>query len=200
VTRFLLVRHGEHDLLGRAIAGRAPGIALNASGRAQAGELAERLNGAPIDAIYSSPQQRALETAAPLAARRRLSVAVDQAFDEIDFGEWTGLTFERLRRDEAWRLWVERKSIACPPGGEPFSQARVRAMTGVERLEKLHPEHSVLLVSHGDIVKALLATYLGMSLDHLQRFEIAPASLSVVLTGPGWSQVQLVNGRAGLLA
>lgn len=197
MTTFLLVRHGEHDLLGRAIAGRAPGIALNASGLAQAGELAERLNGAPIDAIYSSPQQRALETAAPLAARRGLPVAVDQAFDEIDFGEWTGLTFEQLRQDEAWRLWVERKSIACPPGGEPFSQARVRAIAGIERLEKLHPEHSVLLVSHGDIVKALLATCLGMSLDHLQRFEIAPASLSVVLTGPAWSQVQLVNGRAG---
>jgi broad specificity phosphatase PhoE len=198
VTTFLLVRHGDHDLLGKAVAGRAPGVALNASGRAQAAELVKRLGGTPIEAIYSSPQQRALETAAPLAARRGLSVAIDHAFDEIDFGEWTGLTFERLRQDEAcWRQWVERKSIACPPGGEPFSQARSRAMAGIERLEKLHPDQTVLLVSHGDIVKAVLATYLGMSLDHLQRFEIAPASLSVVATGPGGFQVQLVNGHAG---
>lgn len=197
MTTFLLVRHGDHDLLGKAVAGRAAGVPLNARGRAQAGELIGRMGASRIGAIYSSPQQRALETAAPLAAHLGLSVGIDHAFDEIDFGAWTGLTFERLRQDqERWRSWVERKSIACPPGGEPFAQARSRAMAGIERLEILHPDQTVLLVTHGDIVKAVLATHLGMSLDHLERFEIAPASLSVVVTGPGWYQVKLVNATS----
>jgi len=198
VTTFLLVRHGAHDLLGKALAGRAPGVALNGEGVRQAKELVARLDGHPLDAIYGSPQQRAQETAAPLAASRGLPVGIDAAFDEIDFGEWTGWSFERLREcGEPWRLWVERKSVACPPGGEAFASVARRAMTGIERLARLHPHGQVLLVSHGDVLKAVVASCLGVSLDHLQRFEIAPASLSVVVTGPGWFQVKLVNGHCG---
>jgi broad specificity phosphatase PhoE len=195
VTRFLLVRHGDHDLLGRALAGRAP-VCLNERGRVQAAQLVQRLAATPPHAIYCSPQLRARETAEPLAARAGLPMQVDPAFDEIDFGRWTGLSFERLRDEgESWRTWVERRSIACPPGGEPFAMACQRAMAGIERLQRLHPEETLLLVSHGDIVKAILASFLGMSLDHLQRFEIEPASLSVVLAGAGWYQVKLVNGH-----
>jgi broad specificity phosphatase PhoE len=195
VTTFLLVRHGAHDLLGKAVAGRAAGVALNAQGRGQAQELVERLAARAINAIYSSPQQRAQETAAPVAAQRGLQVNTDDALDEIDFGDWTGLSFERLRAEgERWRMWVEQKSIACPPGGEPCAQVQRRAMAGIERLEKLHPDQTLLLVSHGDVIKSVIASYLGISLDHLERFEIAPASLSVVMTGPGWAQVKLVNG------
>jgi probable phosphomutase (TIGR03848 family) len=195
VTTFLLVRHGAHDLLGKAVAGRAAGVALNAQGRGQAQELVERLAARAINAIYSSPQQRAQETAAPVAAQRGLQVNTDDALDEIDFGDWTGLSFERLRAEgERWRMWVEQKSIACPPGGESCAQVQRRAMAGIERLEKLHPDQTLLLVSHGDVIKSVIASYLGISLDHLERFEIAPASLSVVMTGPGWAQVKLVNG------
>lgn len=198
MTIFLLVRHGAHDLLGKAMAGRAPGVALNELGRRQAEELVTRLGGHPLDAIYSSPQQRAQETAAPLAAHRGLPVAVEPAFDEVDFGQWTGWSFERLRQcGEPWRLWVERKSIACPPGGEPFARVAQRAMAGMDRLARVHPDGHVLMVSHGDVLKSLVASYLGVSLDHLQRFDIAPASLSVVVTGPDWFQVKLVNGHSG---
>jgi broad specificity phosphatase PhoE len=169
---------------------------LNEQGRLQAEGLVNWLSAQPIAAIYSSPQQRARETAAPLAAQRNLAAQVDDAFDEIDFGDWTGLPFERLCAEgERWRTWVEQKSIACPPGGEPFAQVQRRAMAGIERLQKLHPDETVLLVSHGDTLKAVLASYLGMSLDHLERFDIAPASLSIVITGPGWSQVKLVNAQ-----
>jgi broad specificity phosphatase PhoE len=195
VTTFLLVRHAAHDLLGKAVAGRARGVGLNEHGRQQAEDLVGRLRTRAIDAIYCSPQQRALETVAPLVAQRGLPVRIEEAFDEIDFGDWTGLPFERLRADkERWRLWVEQKSIACPPGGEPFARVCDRATAGIERLAQPHPDEAVLIVSHGDIIKAVLASFLGMSLDHLERFEIAPASLSVVMTGPGWSQVKLVNG------
>jgi broad specificity phosphatase PhoE len=196
VTTFLLVRHAAHDLLGKAMAGRAPGVALNEQGRLQAEALVGWLSAKTIAAIYSSPQQRAQETAAPLAAHRGLTVQVDHAFDEIDFGDWTGLPFERLRAEgERWRTWVEQKSIACPPGGEPFAQVQRRAMAGMERLANSHPEETLVVVSHADILKAVLAGILGMSLDHLERFEIAPASLSIVVTGQDWSQVKLVNGQ-----
>jgi broad specificity phosphatase PhoE len=196
VTTLLLVRHGAHDLLGKAVAGRAPGVGLNALGRAQAHDLARWLP-REIHAIYCSPQQRAVETAQPLAAARGLPVTTEEAFDEIDFGRWTGLPFDELRADsERWNLWVERKSVACPPGGEPFARVHERAMSGVERLAKLHHDDVVLVVTHGDIIKAVMAGFLGVSLDHLERFDIAPASLSIVMTGPGWAQVKLLNGQA----
>lgn len=197
MTTFLLLRHASHDWIGRGIAGRMPCVGLNPSGHREAGELAARLRGREIHAIYSSPQQRALETAAPVARERRLQVRRDEAFDEIDFGSWTGLSFERLRADaDRWQVWVEHRSVAVPPEGEPFAQVQQRAMAGLERLGRVHANHSVLVVSHGDVIKAVLAGVLGMSLDHLERFDIAPASLSVLATGRGGSQVRLINGQA----
>lgn len=197
MTSVLLLRHASHDWLSRGIAGRMPCVGLNAQGQREAGELAGRLRENIIEAIYSSPQQRARETAARLAQERRLPVLRDEAFDEIDFGDWTGLSFAQLRADEAgWRQWLEQRSIATPPGGESFAQVQQRAMAGMERLARLHPNGNVLVVSHGDVIKAVVAGVLGMSLDHMERFEIAPASLSVVAIGPGWRQVKLVNGLA----
>jgi broad specificity phosphatase PhoE len=194
VTTFLLIRHAAHDLLDRAIAGRASGVALNAQGREQAQQLVSRLQPRRIDAIYCSPRQRAQETAAPLAAQRGLPVQACEDVDEIDFGDWTGCTFEQLRLDQPhWRVWVERRSIACPPGGEPFAQVAQRASAGLERLMHAHPQQQVAIVSHGDVIKALLASALGISLDHLERLEIAPASLSILAAEGNWRQVRLVN-------
>jgi broad specificity phosphatase PhoE len=193
VTRLLLVRHAAHDWLGRGLAGRLPGVGLNAQGHAQAGELAGRLQ-TRIDAIYSSPQQRALETAAPIAARVGLAVQIANEFDEIDFGQWTGRSFAALAAQGApWQEWVERRSGAVPPGGEPFAGVAERAFAGAERLARRHPGQFVLVLSHSDVIKALLASCLGLSLDHLERFDIAPASLSVIaLEGAAW-RVKLVN-------
>jgi broad specificity phosphatase PhoE len=194
MTTLLLVRHAAHDWLARGVAGRLEGVALNARGRRQAQELVGRLDGRPVDGICSSPQQRALETAAPMAAARGLPVAVDAAFDEIDFGDWTGKTFEELERDGArWRDWCERKSSAGAPGGERFADVQRRALDGMEQLARNHEDETVLVVSHGDVIKAVIASVLGLSLDHLERFEIAPASLSIVESGNGWAKVLLVN-------
>jgi probable phosphoglycerate mutase len=194
MTSILLVRHAAHDWLGKGLAGRLGGVGLNESGLGQAQALARRLDDTPVDAVYSSPQQRALETAAPLCARRGFKAVVEPGVDEIDFGRWTGMGFEELAREPLWQTWVERRGSATPPGGEPFGAVAQRAREALDRLVLQHPEQSVLVVSHGDVIKALLAGFLGMSLDHLERFEIAPASLSVVAAGPGWSQVRLVNG------
>lgn len=196
MTRFLLVRHAAHDWLGRGIAGRLPGVGLNAQGLGEAAGLAPRLRDRGVRAIYSSPQQRAQETAAPTAAALALHVQVDDALAEIDFGEWTGRTFDELEADaQRWRTWCERRSVAAAPGGEAFAAVQGRIMGRLRALCELHPQEAVALFSHGDVIKAALAGCLGVPLDNVERFEIAPASVSVVDMGPGWDQVKLLNGR-----
>lgn len=196
---FLLVRHASHDWLGRGFAGRLPGVGLNAQGQQEARELAERLAGVPVAAIYCSPQQRTRDTAAPLAGRLGLEPLIEAGFDEVDLGEWTGRTFDQLRTSgSAWEHWVERRASARPPGGEAFVEVPRRALAALHHLRARHPGGQVVVVSHGDVIKAVLASCLGLSLDLLERFDIAPASVSVVALGADWQQVRLVNGRARL--
>ena len=195
MTRILLLRHAAHDLAGKALAGRMPGLGLNAAGREQAQQLAAPLLRHGIHAVCSSPQQRTRETAGPVAAQLALPVDEAPEFDEVDFGRWTGLAFDEVhaRDAAAWDTWVNHRSRATPPGGEAFAQVAVRTAAGLQRLRRAHPDQTVLVVSHADVIKATLAGILGLSLDHLERFEIACASLSVVRAGDGWAQVQQVN-------
>jgi broad specificity phosphatase PhoE len=196
VTTFLLARHAAHEWLGRGFAGRLPGVGLDAQGREQAQALATRLQPIALAAIYSSPQQRTQETAAAVAARRELPVRIEPGFDEIDFGQWTGRSFDEVRAEgQAWTHWVERRGSARPPGGERFADVPVRALAALRRLARQHPDQHVLVVSHGDVLKAIVATVLGMSLDHLERFDIAPVSVTVLAMGDDWQQLQLLNGQ-----
>jgi len=192
-TRFLLVRHAAHDWLGRGIAGRLGDVSLNAQGWLQAEALVGRLEGREIHVMYSSPQPRTMQTVAPLAGRRRLKVQVAPAFDEIDFGQWTGREFTALDGDPQWKHWNEHRGSSTAPGGEAFAAVQQRAVHAIEQLRTRHPERTVLVASHADVIKAILATALGMSLDLLERFEIAPASISVLEAGEGWVQVKGVN-------
>ena len=172
-----------------------PGVSLNEQGRGQAQELAQRLAGAGIATIYSSPQQRTRETVAPLAGRLAKAVVTANEFDEIDFGHWTGRRFIELEREDAqrWRGWVEQRSEAQPPGGETFTQVAHRVMAGLQRLRAHHRDQTVLVLSHGDVIKAALASCLQMSLDHLEQFDIDPASMSIVAaTGESW-KVRAIN-------
>jgi probable phosphoglycerate mutase len=194
VTTFLLVRHAAHDWLGRGFAGRLPGVGLNEEGRAQADQLAARLQQQPLAAIYCSPQPRTRETAAPLAAQRSLPIRIDPAFDEVDVGDWQGRTFDELRAlGEPWTHWCERRGSATPPGGEPFAGVPERAAAGLRALAAEHGDAQVLVVSHGDVIKAMVARCLGLSLDNLERFEVAPASVSVVDVQGEWMRLRLLN-------
>jgi probable phosphoglycerate mutase len=196
MTRLLLACHGHHDWVGRGIAGRLPQVHLSEAGQQEALALAIRLSREPLQAIYSSPQPRTRETAAPLAAALGLPVQPAPEFDEGDFGDWQGESFEQLERDhrDAWRHWVERRATSTPPGGEPFAEVQRRAVGGVERLCAAHPQGSVVVFSHGDVIKAVVAHYLGLSLDELERFDIAPASVTIILRGDGWAQLKLLSG------
>lgn len=199
MTRFLLLRHADHDWVGRGIAGRQPDVSLNAEGRRQAEALVQRLEGTAIHAIWCSPQPRTRQTAQPLAAARGLPIQVHGGFDEVDMGGWQGMSFAQLEALGApWRHWCDRRGSAHPPGGEAFTEVPRRALAALHELRGRYPEGTVLVVSHGDVIKAVVARCLGMSLDDLERFDIAPASLSELALGEGWAQLRLLNAQGPL--
>jgi len=188
-----LIRHGAHDQLGSSLVGRADTVGLSAEGRAQAEALAARIARERIVALHSSPQRRARETAAPIALRLGLGVAIEAAIDEIDFGAWTGMTFDALRDDPAWRHWNERRGTARPPGGESMAEARARAVAHLRRVAERHPDASVALVSHGDVIKAAVLDLLGMPLDAHWRLDVAPASVTALTLWPGGGRLLRLN-------
>ena len=199
MTTFILLRHAQHDWVGRGIAGRQPDVSLNAQGRAQADELVQRFDGVALDAIVCSPQPRTQQTAQPLAAARGLPIQVHAAFDEVDMGDWVGMTFRELDAlGEPWRHWCERRGSAHPPGGEPFAGVPRRAMAGLHELGTKHPDGTVLVVSHGDVIKSMVASCLRMSLDDLETFDVAPVGASVLAMGEGWMQLKTLNAMGAM--
>ena len=185
VTVFHLLRHGEPSVFGR-INGRLPGVGLSAKGRAEIGAVAGRLAGEKIDAIYASPLQRTRETAEILSDRLALPVQYREDVIELDFGEWTGLTADEIRKDERWQMWSDCRSIAAIPGGESWRQVQDRVVHALFDLQRLHPDQALVIVSHGDVIRAGLLFALGMPLDFCSRIEVAPASLSTIrLDGSG---------------
>jgi probable phosphoglycerate mutase len=179
-TTMHLIRHGSHDMLGRGLAGRLAGLHLDDSGRAEADAIAADLAKLPLTALVSSPLERALETATPVAARSGLPVRIDSDLNELDFGRWTGASFEALRDDPEWHAFNRFRSSAGIPGGETMLDAQARAIRAVRRIVREHAEGEVAIFCHADIVKAILAHFLGMPLDLLRRIEVAPASRSVL--------------------
>ena len=170
-----------------------PGVPLNGHGHAQATALAARFATHPIAAVIGSPVQRAQETAQPIAAAHRLPVQIDPGFEEIDFGAWTGLTFEALAPDPAWQAWNRQRSLAACPGGETMHEAQARAMRALGRLRDAHPHGTVVVVSHADVLKAILAPALGLTLDQLHRLTIDPASVSTLVLFDAEIRVDALN-------
>ena len=169
------------------------GVALSAAGVAQAEALALRLGGMAIAAVLSSPVQRARETAAPIARALGREVMVEAGLDEIDFGAWTGCTFEALEGQPAWQEWNRRRGSAGCPGGETMLAAQARAVEAVWRAGEMFADRQVVMVGHQDVLKAVLAYILGVSLDHLERFSLDPASRSVVTLFEDGGRVEGVN-------
>jgi probable phosphomutase (TIGR03848 family) len=197
-TRFLLIRHATTDTVGKRLAGRLPGVSLNEAGRAQAQQLAARLAGLPVAAIYSSPLERALETARPLAQELELETAVCEAFLELDFGEWTNSTLAAVEKQPPFQRFNTFRSGTRIPGGELMAEAQLRMVTGLERLCRQHPQQTVAVVSHGDLIKAAVAYYAGIPLDLFQRLEISPASVSVVELYDETARILVVNDTGGI--
>lgn len=198
MRRVLFLRHGSHDRLGRILCGRMPGVSLSEAGRAEARAVAEglarRLAGARGLRLLSSPQPRTRETAAPLVEALAVEAEIRDELDEIAFGDWTGKPFAALEGDPAWNAWNTARGSARPPGGE--SMAEVQARVG-GLLERLAAEEGapVILVSHGDPIRAALLGVLGLSLDAYDRLVVAPASCSEVELWPGGGRLVSLNER-----
>lgn len=173
-----VVRHANHALVGKVLAGRMPGVGLDQEGRDQARQLALRLSREKIDRVVTSPLERALETAEPIAERLNCVIEVADEINEIDCGAWTGLSFEALSEDPRWTVWNEARASAGTPGGETMQAVQVRAMALVRRLASR--AGAVALVTHSDVIKAIVAAILGLSLDRHDSFAIDPASITTV--------------------
>jgi probable phosphomutase (TIGR03848 family) len=176
---FLLIRHATHGLLTTRFVARTPGVHLNEQGVREAEALVERLKDVNIEAIYSSPLERAIETAQPLASRLKLDIQIQQGLNEVDIGEWTNLTFDELRQAPGWEQWSDNRSNFCPPGGEYLLETQARMVRLLEELRRRH-DAVVALFSHGDPIKSTVAHYLGTHLDLFRRIHIDPVSVSIV--------------------
>ena len=184
-TLLLLVRHGETPTTGTVLPGRAPGLHLSGRGRAQAMAVAERLAGLPVDALYSSPLERACETAEPTAAAAGLSVTPDPGLVECDFGDWTGAALADLSRLPEWQAVQHSPSAFRFPNGESFREVQSRMVGALEVLAAAHPGGVVVCFSHADPIKAAVAHALGTHLDLFQRIIIGTGSISAIACREG---------------
>jgi probable phosphomutase (TIGR03848 family) len=196
VTTFYLIRHGANDWLPHSIAGWLPGVHLNREGRRQAERLAVDLARIPIQAVYSSPLERAQETAAPIAQKLGLAVRTAEAIGEVRFGDWTGKSIAALEEDPRWRQWNRFRSGTRIPNGETMLEVQARMAAFIQSVCAEAVQSTVAVVSHGDPVRAVLLQYLGMPLDFVHRIEISPASVSVLRVDPDGAQVCCCNCSA----
>lgn len=201
----LLVRHGRTTANSSGVlAGRTAGVHLDDAGAAQAAALGERLADVPLRAVVSSPLERCRSTAKAIAGRQDgpLAPAAERGLVEVDYGEWSGRPLKQLAKEPLWRVVQSHPAGAAFPGGESLAAMSARAVSAVRRwdfrLESEHGEEAVwVAVSHGDVIKAVLADALGMHLDAFQRLVVDPGSVSVVRYTPGRPYVLMTNTTAG---
>ena len=189
-----LIRHGENEYTRTGkLAGWTKGVSLNEAGQKQAQALAARLKPVPIKHIYSSPLERARETAAPLAQALGLKVEVREGLGEVGYGEWTGKSLKRLARQKLWRTVQNLPSAMQFPAGETMRGAQLRLVDELERIAAAHPKDIVAVVGHSDPIKLAVAFYLGMPLDLFQRIQIQTCSVTVLRLGQGAASLVKLN-------
>jgi probable phosphomutase (TIGR03848 family) len=194
MTTILLIRHAQADLPAHTLAGRLGNIHLSDAGHQQAEELGVRLEPLPIAAIYSSPLERAIETALPTTRRIGVDLKIAEALNDLDYGRWTGRNHDDLRTDPAWIAFNQSRSLTRIPSGESIHEVASRAMGEIERLRQAHPDQLIAAVTHADVIRVVIAHCLGVAIDLALRIEISPASVSIVRFAAGGPQILIVNG------
>ena len=182
--RLYLVRHAVTAETGKVLSGRLPDIPLSPEGVAMAEALASRVGDLRPSTLVTSPVQRCRETARILGGAWQLRPRVNRAFDEADFGDWSGRTLKSLYRLKAWGRLMTSASRFRFPNGETLEEVQCRAVAGAEALAASHRKERVVLVSHSDVIRSLLAHYLGMPLDLIHRIDVRPASVSLIHLPP----------------
>jgi probable phosphomutase (TIGR03848 family) len=195
-----LIRHAVNEYVrtGR-LAGWTPEVHLNDEGKAQAKAIGQRLASAKIEAVYSSPLERTIETAQEILNYHcHLNLQYDEDLGEVRYGEWQGEKINKLSQKKEWFTVQHFPTRMQFPKGEAMRTAQLRAVNAVERLTTKHPKGVIALVSHSDIIKMILAHYLGMHLDMFQRINIAPASLSILALGSSRPTIDRINDTSHL--
>ena len=183
MTTFYLIRHGQNDYVGEGkLAGWTPGVHLNEQGKAQSKALAALLSSVKFQATYTSPLERAYETALPLAKSRKMEPIVREGLGEINCGTWTGKSLKSLRRRKLWPIIQSAPSRAAFPEGESFTDAQSRIVHELEAIRSSHPGKRTVVacVFHSDPIKLAIAHYLGLHIDLFQRIVIEPTSFSIL--------------------
>jgi probable phosphomutase (TIGR03848 family) len=180
----LLVRHGITPITGTLLTGRLPGVHLSEEGVRQGKDVAERLAGLPVKAVYSSPLERCQETAAPIAERHRVDVQTVDDLAEVAYGDWQGRPFKQLYRLKAWSELQTHPADFRFPGGETIREAQTRGIRATEAIRARHPRSAaVVAVSHADMIRLILSGYLGLGTDLYQRIVVGVASVSAIVLG-----------------
>ncbi len=198
-TRLVLVRHAVTAHTGGKLSGRMPGIDLTDEGRSQAEAAAGRLAEAPISAVYASPIERTVQTAQAIAARHGLEVETLDGVIEAEYGDWTDQTLQDLAKTDEWKVVQRTPSRARFPNGESLLEMQTRMVIALDQVAARHRHETVVVVSHADPIKAAVAHYTGMHLDHFQRIVISPASVTVFEFHPQ-AVVMLTCNETGSLA
>jgi probable phosphomutase (TIGR03848 family) len=180
VTTLLLVRHGTNDWVHGRLAGWTPGVHLNEEGRRQAEALSARIGDLPLAAIYSSPLERCVETAQAIAGPRQLQLRLIEGLGEVRYGEWQGAELKELYKHELWPGVQHYPSGTRFPNGETLGEVQARAITTLDALRAQHPNEIIIAVSHADLIRLVLAYYIGIHIDLFQRLAINPCSLSAL--------------------
>ena len=184
MTTLILVRHGENEWVKEhRLAGWIEGVHLNERGHQQAANTAVRLANLPIKAIYSSPVTRCLETAEYIAKTHQLPIQQIADIGEVRYGEWEGQKIKELAKLPLWHVVQHYPSRMVFPGGEAMRDVQARGVNALEKLAAQHPKETIVICSHADLIKMVLAHYLGTHLDLFQRIVVSPASVSIVHLG-----------------
>jgi probable phosphomutase (TIGR03848 family) len=194
----LLIRHGENDFVKTGkLPGRLPGIHLNEKGQKQAAALGEALRDIPIKAIYSSPLERALETAEPIAKARNLPIIQEPDLRDSDVGKWQGKSLKVLRLTNAWKVVQNAPSRFQFPEGESFIELQTRIANALENIIRKHnkPKHIVAAVFHADPIKLAVSHFLGLPLDHFQRLGCDTGSVAVLHVNETGAHLLKLNQR-----
>lgn len=199
-TLLLLVRHGTTPTTGKVLPGRARGLRLADSGKKQASIAAERIAEiGNISAIYSSPLERARETAAPISRVLRRPVRIDRGLLECDFGDWTGQSLRRLMKKPEWTTVQRAPSTFRFPAGESFIEMQTRIVGALDVIRRRHRGQTVVCVSHADPIKAAVAHAMGTPLDLFQRIVISTCSVTAIVYTDAAPIVLTVNSTGGSL-
>ena len=180
MTTFYLIRHGEKDSDEALMVGRLPGVHLTAKGRRQAQAVARHLRGVHLDRIFSSPMERALETAGPLARAKRRKIEASPAFHEIDLGQWTGKTVRQLASVRSWRNFRRFPGGTAIPGGETLAEAQARVVSEMIRLREKYPAAAIAIATHEDPIRLAVCCFIGAPIEVYEHLTIRLGSLTVL--------------------